>query len=72
MIRCTAIAAMASGGFDSPPHCGPVIAMLTITQLTHRGAYTDIGVVTVVIPLIATRSAIGIALVMKSGWGDAK
>lgn len=57
------LAAMASGGFDSLPHCGAVIAMLTITQLTHREAYKDIGIVTVVIPVIATLSAIAIALV---------
>ena len=56
------LAAMASGGFDSLPHCGAVIAMLTITQLTHREAYKDIGIVTVVIPVIATLSAIAVAL----------
>ena len=53
---------MARGGFDSLPHCGAVIAMLTITQLTHREAYKDIGIVTVVIPVIATLSAIAVAL----------
>ena len=36
------IVAMASGGFDSLPHCGAVIAMLTITQLTHKQAYKDV------------------------------
>ncbi len=56
------IAAMASGGFDSLPHCGAVIAMLTITQLTHREAYRDVGVVTVVIPVIATLAALAVAL----------
>lgn len=48
------IATMAAGGFDSLPHCGAVVAMLTITQLTHREAYRDVGVITVVIPVIAT------------------
>jgi H+/gluconate symporter-like permease len=38
--------------------------MLTITQLTHREAYKDIGVVTVVIPVIATLAALGIALLV--------
>jgi H+/gluconate symporter-like permease len=56
------LAVMASGGFDSLPHCGAVIAMLTITQLTHRDAYKDVGVVTVVIPVIATLSALAMAL----------
>lgn len=48
------IAAMASGGLDSLPHCGAVVAMLTITGLTHRQAYKDVGVITVVIPVAAT------------------
>jgi H+/gluconate symporter-like permease len=58
------LAAMASGGFDSLPHCGAVIAMLTITQLTHREAYKDVGVVTVVIPVIATLAALAMALLL--------
>lgn len=48
------LATMASGGFDSLPHCGAVIAMLTITQLTHKQAYRDIGVITVIIPVAVT------------------
>lgn len=47
-------ATMASGGLDSLPHCGAVIAMLTITGLSHREAYKDIGIITVVIPILAT------------------
>lgn len=46
------IATIASGGFDSLPHSGGVIAMLTITGLTHKQAYKDVGVVTVVIPVV--------------------
>ncbi len=45
---------MASGGFDSLPHCGAVVAMLVITGLTHKEAYRDVGIITVVIPVIAT------------------
>lgn len=56
------IAVMASGGFDSLPHCGAIIAMLMITGLTHKQAYKDVGVVTVVIPVIATLVAIGVAM----------
>ena len=48
------VATMAAGGFDSLPHCGAVITMLTITQLTHKEAYRDTGIITVVIPVIAT------------------
>lgn len=48
------ISTMASGGFDSLPHCGAVVAMLTITQLTHKQAYRDVGIITVVIPVTVT------------------
>ena len=53
------ISIMASGGFDSLPHCGAVVAMLTITGLSHKEAYRDVGMVTVVIPVIATLCMIG-------------
>ena len=54
------IATMASGGFDSLPHCGAIVAMLTITQLTHKEAYRDVGVVTVVVPVFATLCVMGL------------
>ncbi len=47
------ITTIASGGFDSLPHCGAVVATLTITGLTHKEAYRDMAVVTVVIPVFA-------------------
>ena len=55
------IATIASGGFDSLPHSGGVIAMLTITGLSHRQAYKDVAVVTVVIPVVATLVCLAIA-----------
>ncbi|MDZ3832613.1 MAG: GntP family permease [Sphingopyxis sp.] len=55
------LAVMASGGFDSLPHCGAVIAMLAITRLSHRQAYFDVAVVTVAIPVVATLSCIALA-----------
>ncbi len=55
------LATMASGGFDSLPHCGAIVAMLTITGLTHKQAYKDVGVVTVIIPVLATLIAMGAA-----------
>lgn len=55
------LATMASGGFDSLPHCGAVVAMLTITQLSHREAYRDIGIITVVIPVFATLVVMALA-----------
>jgi len=56
------LATMASGGFDSLPHCGAVVAILTITKLTHKEAYKDIFVITVVVPVIATLAAIALAV----------
>lgn len=48
------VATIASGGLDTLPHCGAVIAGFTIMGLTHREAYKDLFVVSVLIPLIAT------------------
>lgn len=58
------IVAMASGGFDSLPHCGAVIAMLTITQLTHKQAYKDVAVITVAIPVVATLAVMALSAVI--------
>ena len=58
------IATLGSGGIDSLPHCGAVIAMLTIMGLKHKEAYKDIFVVTVAIPVIATLIAIGLVSVL--------
>lgn len=58
------IATLGSGGIDSLPHCGAVIAMLTIMGLKHKEAYKDIFVVTVAIPVIATLVAIGLVSVI--------
>jgi len=54
------IANIASGGFDSLPHCGAVIAMLMIMGLTHKQAYKDMFVVTVCIPVVAVLSCIAV------------
>ena len=54
------ISIMASGGFDSLPHCGAIVAMLTITGLTHKEAYRDVGMITVVIPVFATLCVMGL------------
>ncbi|MCI9140243.1 GntP family permease [bacterium 1XD42-8] len=47
------VATVASGGLDSLPHCGAVITLLAVCKLTHKDSYTDIGVVTCVIPIAA-------------------
>ncbi len=54
------ISIMASGGFDSLPHCGAIVAMLTITGLTHKEAYRDVGMITVVFPVFATLCVMGL------------
>lgn len=48
------LVAIAAGGLDSLPHSGAIVTTLTIMGLTHRQAYKDTAVVTVLIPLIAT------------------
>ncbi len=58
------IATLGAGGLDSLPHCGAVIAMLTIMGLKHREAYKDIFVVTVAIPVVATLVAIALAVMV--------
>ncbi|MFZ5351385.1 MAG: GntP family permease [Bacillota bacterium] len=44
---------MAAGGLDSLPHCGAVITLLSVCKLDHKRSYFDIGMLTVVLPLIA-------------------
>jgi len=46
------LASMASGGFDSLPHNGAVITLLTICGLSHKQSYKDIAMVSLVIPVI--------------------
>lgn len=56
------IANLAAGGLDSLPHSGAVIALLTLMGLTHKEAYKDIFVVTVLIPLFAALVAVIVVL----------
>lgn len=58
------IATMASGGFDSLPHCGAIVAVLAIAGLTHKEGYKDIGIITVVVPVIATLLTITLYLIL--------
>ena len=52
------LACIASGGLDSLPHSGAVITTLTVMGITHREAYKDMAVVTIVVPLIALASTL--------------
>lgn len=48
------VASLSSGGFDTLPHNGAVISLLTICGLTHRDSYLDIFMTAVAIPVIST------------------
>ncbi len=53
------IATLASGGFDSLPHCGAIVVMMAIMSLSYRQAYRDIAIVTIVVPVMATLLVLG-------------
>lgn len=38
------VAVMAAGGFDTLPHCGAIITLLSICKLTYRQSYLNIAV----------------------------
>ena len=48
------VAAVASGGLDSLPHCGGIVTMLMVCGMTHKESYKDMGMTTVVIPVFVT------------------
>lgn len=55
------IISVASGGLDSLPHCGGILADLEVCGETHSRSYIHIFVVTVLIPIIATLVIVGLA-----------
>ena len=58
------ISTLASGGFDSLPHCGAIVVMMTIMGLSYRKAYKDIAIVTIVVPVAATLAVMALAPVL--------
>lgn len=52
------VASMASGGFDTLPHNGAVITLLTICGLSHRQSYKDIAMVSLVIPFFVVLTSV--------------
>lgn len=52
------VTALSSGGFDALPHNGAVITLLAITGMTHKKSYSDIFMVAVAIPVLATVTVI--------------
>ena len=55
-----------TGVFDSLPHCGAVITLLSICKLTHKESYLNLGAMTIVVPLIALTAVIGLGTVFGS------
>lgn len=58
------IATLASGGLDSLPHCSSVVIGLSYMGLTHKEAYKDFGVVTVLIPILVTCISVALAILL--------
>lgn len=54
------VTAMASVSFDSLPHNGAVLTMLMVCGMTHKLAYKDVAVVTIVIPLATLAIMLGV------------
>lgn len=58
---------VACGGLDSLPHNGFVITLLTYAGLTHKQAYKDIAITTVLLPLLSLVILI-ILFYLLPGW----
>lgn len=52
------VAVMSAGVFDTLPHCGAIITLLSICKLTHRQSYLDIASMTIIFPLVALAGVI--------------
>lgn len=57
------IASLSSGGFDTLPHNGAVITLLTICGLSHRQSYKDIAVVSLLIPFCVVLSLLSFLII---------
>ena len=60
------VAVMSAGVFDSLPHCGAIITLLSICKLTHKESYLNIAAMTIVIPLIALSVVIALGTMFGS------
>jgi len=60
------VAVMAAGGFDTLPHCGAIITLLSICSLTHRQSYLNIAAVTMGAPMVALIAVISLGTVFGS------
>ena len=60
------VATIAAGGLDTLPHSGAVITLLAICNLTHRQSYTQIFMMTTVVPM----TALLVVMVLGSTFGS--
>ncbi|MFW8566420.1 GntP family permease [Orrella sp. 11846] len=60
------VAVMAAGGFDTLPHCGAIITLLAICNLSHRQSYLNIAMITMIFPLVALVSVIALGTIFGS------
>lgn len=60
------VAVMAAGGFDTLPHCGAIITLLAICNLSHRQSYLNIAAVTMGVPMVALISVITLGTIFGS------
>ncbi|MFB8761465.1 GntP family permease [Nocardiopsis alba] len=60
------LTAMAAGGLDTLPHSGAVVTLLIVCGLTHRQSYKDLGVVTLVIPVLVVVALVSLVSVVGS------
>lgn len=60
------VAVVAAGCFDTLPHCGAVITLLSICGLTHRQSYGNIAMLTMGVPLISLVTIITLGTVFGS------
>ncbi|MDO5666792.1 MAG: GntP family permease [Alcaligenaceae bacterium] len=60
------VAVIAAGGFDTLPHCGAIITLLSICGMNHRQSYMNIAAVTIVGPVLALITVIILGTVFGS------
>jgi len=60
------VAVMSAGGFDTLPHCGAIITLLSICRLTHRQSYLNIAAVTMGGPFVALVTVITLGTIFGS------
>lgn len=55
------VASLSSGGLDTLPHNGAVLTLLAVTGMTHKDSYIDIGVTSLLLPVLSSIPAIILA-----------